>query len=84
MEIRISVVSRRSITGTNREDYAYDTNGRIDLIQRDGKMLGLDHNVYDRLTAVKNLTSATTINYVRITKNGGVADIGYESIRPSS
>jgi RHS repeat-associated protein len=53
-----------SITGTNPEDYAYDTNGRMDVIQRDGKTLDLDHDVYDRLTAVKNLTSSTTTNYV--------------------
>jgi RHS repeat-associated protein len=53
-----------SITGTNPEDYAYDTNGRMDLIQRDRKTLDLDHDVYDRLTTVKNLTSATTTNYV--------------------
>jgi RHS repeat-associated protein len=53
-----------SITGTNPEDYAYDANGRMDLIQRDGKTLDLDHDVYDRLTTVKNLTSATTTNYV--------------------
>jgi RHS repeat-associated protein len=52
-----------SITGTNPEDYGYDTNGRVDLIQRDGQTLNLDHDVYDRLTAVKNLTSSTTTNY---------------------
>jgi RHS repeat-associated protein len=66
-----------SITGTNPEDYAYDTNGRVDLIQRDGQTLNLDHDVYDRLTAVKNLTSSTTTNYVydgqghRITATNG-------------
>jgi RHS repeat-associated protein len=53
-----------SITGINPEDYAYDTDGRMDLIQRDGKTLDLDHDVYDRLTAVQNLTSSTTTNYV--------------------
>jgi len=66
-----------SITGTNPEDYAYDANGRMDLIQRDGKTLDLDHDVYDRLTAVKNLTDSTTTNYVydgqgrRITSTNG-------------
>ena len=53
-----------SITSPHPEDYAYDANGRMDLIQRDGKTLDLDHDVYNRLTAVKNLTSATTTNYV--------------------
>ena len=42
-----------SITSPHPEDYAYDANGRMDLIQRDGKTLDLDHDVYNRLTAVK-------------------------------
>ncbi|MBE9010916.1 hypothetical protein IQ250_11925 [Pseudanabaenaceae cyanobacterium LEGE 13415] len=53
-----------SVTGTNPEDYDYDENGRMELIQRDGQTLDLDHDVYDRLTSVKNLTSNTTTNYV--------------------
>jgi RHS repeat-associated protein len=67
-----------SITGTSLEDYAYDVNGRMDVIQRDGKTLDLDHDLYDRLTAVKNLTSSTTTNYVydgqgrRITATNGI------------
>lgn len=51
------------VTGTNPEVYAYDTNGRMDVIQRDGQTLDLDHDVYDCLTSVKSQTGSTT-NYV--------------------
>lgn len=54
-----------SITGTNgTEDYQFDENGRLMLIQRDGVTLDLEHDAGDRLTSVENETTGTTTEYV--------------------
>ena len=45
------------------ENYDYDPNGRLTLIQRDGKTLDLNHDAYDRLTEVKNVTNGQTTQY---------------------
>lgn len=50
------------MTGTSPEDY--DVDRRMELIQRDGQTLDLDHDVFDRLTEVENQTTGTTTRYI--------------------
>jgi len=52
-----------SIGGAVNEDYDYDASGRLTLIVRDGQTLDLEHDASDRLTAVENETTGSTIQY---------------------
>lgn len=53
-----------SIGGAVEEDYDYDTNGRLTLIERDGQTLDLEHDASDRLTVVENETTGEASEYI--------------------
>ena len=46
------------------ENYDYDDNGRLTLIERDGETVDLEHDTYDRLTEVENQTTGETTQYI--------------------
>jgi RHS repeat-associated protein len=52
-----------SISGASSENYDYDTNGRLTLIERDGQTIDLEHDAGDRLTTVENETTGKTTQY---------------------
>ena len=45
------------------EDYDYDENGRLTLIDRDGEVLDLEHDGGDRLREVENQTTGEVVEY---------------------
>jgi RHS repeat-associated protein len=52
-----------TISGASSENYDFDANGRLTLIERDGKTIDLEHDAGDRLAQVKNVTDNKTTQY---------------------
>jgi RHS repeat-associated protein len=52
-----------TISGVSSENYDFDANGRLTLIQRDGQTIDLEHDGGDRLTSVENETTGKTTQY---------------------
>ncbi|MEC4895830.1 MAG: hypothetical protein SAL07_24045 [Oscillatoria sp. PMC 1051.18] len=50
-------------SASQTEDYDYDENGRLTLIDRDGEVLDLEHDGGDRLMEVENQTTGETVEY---------------------
>jgi RHS repeat-associated protein len=49
-----------AITGTGDEDYSYDTDGRLNLIQRNGTTLDFDHDTYNRIASISSSNGEQT------------------------
>jgi RHS repeat-associated protein len=52
-----------TISGASSENYDFDANGRLNLVQRDGKTIDLDHDAGDRLTSVENEMTGKTMQH---------------------
>jgi RHS repeat-associated protein len=53
-----------TISGASSENYDFDVNGRLTLIERDGQTIDLEHDAGDRLTTVENETTGKITQYV--------------------